>query len=287
MPAKRLCIRLSILVIFYMFLLAPLSADASGQIYTGMYGAWGWENFDSAFQLMHDNGFQLAVVGPNKDHLDMLQAKGMKGIVSFDVKVAATENSATWQMTLDNIKAKVTALKDHPAVFAWYLVDEPDVQNFPVVKVKEMTKLVRKIDPSKPLYTVLIKPEKWKKYFAHFDIIAEDKYIDKSTNSPEVVRDHIRRLKRDLMKLKLRKRVWAVLGALDLQHKSGISNYHRPTSQEFTTMVDIAMQEKVEGIMVYTLAFKNNSIYKDWNLPEQAPSLWEAVKMLPLRIPVN
>lgn len=256
-------------------------ASASETKYFGLYGAWALENMDDALAITKNNGFNLVVSGPNKAYLDKMQSVGVKALIAFDVKSTDYQNPSTWQQLLNRIRNNINSIKHHPAVFAWYLIDEPDIQNFSVEKVRELTDMVRSVDSSKPLYTVMVKPDKWEKYLPYFDIIAEDKYIDKSSNTPEVVRESLRQLKSDLRKNQLNKRVWAVLGALDLIHKSKLSTYHKPTPKEFEEMIRIACEEQVEGIMVYTLAFKNNTVYKDWNLIKDDPLLWKAVKKVP------
>jgi endo-1,4-beta-mannosidase len=256
-----------------------MQAQMAKQIYTGMFGAWAYDSADAAFQLMKNNGFQLAVV--NTYHLDKAQQYGLKGIVAFSLTKDMAADDAKWQEFLNTLKSSISQYKNHPAVFAWYPVDEPELQGIPIDKIKTVKNLIKSIDQNHPIFTVMNKPELWVKYLPYFDIIAEDKYLDYATNTPEVVRESIKRLKADLKSLNMNKPVWAVIGALDLRKKVGPSSYHKPTPEEFNKMVDIALQEGAAGILVYTLAFKNFPLFSDWNLPKDDPVLWETVRKLP------
>jgi len=276
------CRRLQcVLVISLLFLIVPasLQAQMTKQIYTGMFGAWAYDSVDAALQLMKNNGFQLAVV--NTYHLDKAQQYGLKGIVAFSLTKDMATDDTKWKEFLDTLRTSISRYKNHPAVFAWYPIDEPELQGIPIDKVKTVSNLIKSIDQNHPIFTVMNKPDLWVKYLPYFDVIAEDKYLDYATNTPEVIRGSIKKLKADLKSLNMNKPVWAVIGALDLKKRVGSSSYHKPTSEEFNQMVDIALQEGAAGILVYTIAFKNNPLFLDWNLPKDDAVLWEIVRQLP------
>jgi hypothetical protein len=46
-------------------------------------------------------------------------------------------------------------------------------------------------------------------------------------------------------------------------------------------MVNIALDENVNGILVYTMTAINSHDYQDWILPVSDPKLWDAVRNLP------
>jgi hypothetical protein len=49
-------------------------------------------------------------------------------------------------------------------------------------------------------------------------------------------------------------------------------------------MTNIALEEKADAVLVYTLSFKNVEGYKDWKLPQDDVLLWEAVKKIPGKV---
>eukprot|EP00939_MAST-03C_sp_MAST-3C-sp1_P000398 g398.t1 len=56
--------------------------------------------------------------------------------------------------TLNNLTAIVERFKSHPALFAWYLADEPDGQGIDPSLLKPKYDLIKKIDPAHPISMV-------------------------------------------------------------------------------------------------------------------------------------
>ena len=258
------------------------------KIYTGIFGLWAWGDWDDALKIVKENGFDIAVGVSDKKVLDHAYALGLKCITDYGLKKEMLETDAGWKKYLEGLKAKVTELKDHPAVFAWYIVDEPDLHKIPIEKIKIMTDLVRSIDKTRPLFTVLTVPDKWHEYLPYFDIISIDPYLKKNpdgtTETPEKVREWIVKMRVDLDKPKLKRPLWVVLGAFEEKPRIPLlrrSPFKKPTPDDFNEMVNIALSEKVDGIFVWTLSFKDFPRYKDWRLPEDNPALWKAVRNTP------
>lgn len=273
--------------ILTLFFLSALAASVYGkEIQTGIYGLSASGNFSEAVKISSQNGFQLAVVAADKNQIDVLSNNNMKGLVAFWLKRETVNDEAKWQQFLITLRDKVLELKGHPAVFAWYVVDEPDGQALSIDKLSDLRIMIKLIDPVTPLFTVLDNPDKWAMYLPYFDIIAVDPYMRKkygSYDTPEVVRDWLKKVKSDQYKIKSAKPIWVVLGAFDARPKADDvrSNYKKPTPSEFRNMVDMSMAEGVEGILVYTYAFIENDRYSAWKLPSDDLLLWNEVRKLP------
>lgn len=254
-----------------------------------MFGLWAWGDWGDALKIVKDNGFDIAVGANSKTVLDKAHALGLKCIVDFGLTKETAEDKKKWQNYLNDLSTKVTELKDHPAVFAWYFVDEPDWQNIPIKKIEQIVNLIKSIDKTKPIFTVLTIPDRWNAYLPYFDIISIDPYLqnksDGNYEKPEKVREWIKKLRYDLNKLDIKKPLWVVLGAFEMKFKTAFQHktplFKKPTPEEFNEMVKIAISEKVEGILVYTLSFRDIPQYKDWRLPEDDTALWEAVRNIP------
>jgi len=276
-----LCILLCVVFCAYSFAVG----ENPKKIYTGIFGLWAWGDWDDALKLVKDSGFNIAVGVSTKALLDKADALGIKCIVDHGIRKEALRNEAAWQEYLTGLRTKVAALKDHPAVFAWYVVDEPDGNKIPHNKIKAAVECVRSIDKTKPIFTVLDNPKRWTEYLQYFDIISIDPYLrkkrDGSSDTPEKVRIWIRQMRSDLERSGMKKPVWVVLGAFRTKPRpsSAAENpYKECTPAEFREMAHIAMQEKADGILVWTLSFKNFPKYEDWNLVKDDPELWAAVK---------
>lgn len=283
-------------IFFPLFLSLPfyVHAGESLKIHSGLFGLWAWGDMNEALQMVKNNGFDIFVGSPQKDELDKAYKLGLKSVVALGLTKEIADNETRWMKYMEDLKGKITGLKDHPAVFAWYVVDEPDWQNIPTDKIRIICDAIRAIDKKKPLGTVLSKSDKWGDYLSYFDIIAIDPYLKKRPDGtheqPQKVGEWIRKIRSDLKKAGLSKPVWVVLGAFDLKNRSfngQKANYHRPTPEEFNEMVRNALREQVEGILVFTLAKKGDPVYEDLRLPDDDPALWAAVRRMPYLVGNN
>lgn len=275
------------ILLFSIFFPAVTCAE---KINVGMYGIWAYKNTDKAFNLLEENGFNIASGVGGLDLLNKAHKYKIQCLVGTSTQ--ATEDivndQGRWKKYLEEVRRQVEKLKDHPAVFAWYFLDEPTWHKVPVSKIKAMNRMIRSIDEKHPIYTVLSTPESWQPYLPLFDIIGIDPYLkaDKSIPDykPEIVRDWIRKIKKDLNGVKGKKpAIWCVLGAFDAKPKKifAAPYFRKPEPHEYKKMVELALSEKVDGIMIYTLAYKNSAHYTDWQLPADDPKLWEVVRKTP------
>lgn len=267
------------IVLLFIICTSTKQATAANKVYTGMFGVYAWESRDDALKLIKSNGFDIAIA--NTEDIPTLNKIGLKGIIAFSLTKDIYNDKIKWNKFINNLKKQVEMHKDNPSVFAWYLVDEPELQEIPLDAIATMRNIVLAIDKTHPLFTVMNDPTKWKKYLPYFDIVAEDKYLDRPSDTLESVRDRILKLKTDIKNMNLKISVWSVIGALDLRRKDMRTKSRRPTPTEFIKMVDISLQEDVGGILIYTLSFKSSQLFYEWNLPKDDPLLWDTVKTTP------
>ena len=69
---------------------------------------------------------------------------------------------------------RVSALRDHPAVLAWYICDEQEVSMVPRIRARR--ELVEKLDPKHPVWIVLYQAPQIRSYMGAFDVIGTDPY---------------------------------------------------------------------------------------------------------------
>ena len=292
--AKKLVVGLTryamhrmIVYIILASLMMPNNVYAGTTMYTGLFGLWSWDNWNEALQIVKDNGFNIAVEVPVKQHLERAQQLGLQCLVGMGITKEIVNDENRMKKYLDSVRQKVTEFKGHPAVYAWYIADEPDLQEIPVEAIKIVHDLIRSIDRGKPLFAVLTVPEKWSAYLPYFDIISIDPYLKKKMDgtheAPQKIKQWLQKLRDDLKKQDMKKPVWVTLGAFELKPKDTSARFlfERPTPGEFRDAVDMALGEKVEGILVYTLGFPGGATNAGWNLPRDAPELWNEVKKLP------
>jgi Glycosyl hydrolases family 2, TIM barrel domain len=95
-------------------------------------------------------------------------------------------NNKSKKFNLKNIKKVVEALKDHPALFMWTLIDEPEIRKIPVEEVKRAYDLVKSIDPNHPIQTNLCNPDLFNYYSGTSDIASYDRYPYPYINLSEI-----------------------------------------------------------------------------------------------------
>lgn len=103
--------------------------------------------------------------------MDRCAAVGMK--VHYHVNdlgvQAATEGK--WEA----LRAEVEAFRDHPALLAWYLADEPD-SGVPFAVLEEARRFIRNLDPYHPVTLVLMAADRVGDYRGGADILMGDPY---------------------------------------------------------------------------------------------------------------
>lgn len=72
------------------------------------------------------------------------------------------------------LRKMVSEIGDHPALFAWYLVDEAPVRFVP--NIRAVNELLHELDPDHPTYTVTDKPKDILSLLPCFDVVGVDPY---------------------------------------------------------------------------------------------------------------
>ncbi|MDH7569298.1 MAG: hypothetical protein QHJ73_06900, partial [Armatimonadota bacterium] len=107
-----------------------------------------------------------------REYLDRCAAVGLK--VHFDIRPIAQQRPSPekWQ----RLREWVDAVKEHPALLAYYLCDEPDGQNIPAERLEEAYRFVKELDPYHPITIVLMGTGPAKEYQGAMDILMHDPY---------------------------------------------------------------------------------------------------------------
>jgi hypothetical protein len=248
----------------------------------GMYGTWGK---DSKYYMtvLKDNGFQIAV----STDVEYASKLGLKCLYPLWLTKEIANDPDRWEIFLLRLRNTVEKYKDNHTIVGWYVTDEPDWQQISVAKIKAATELIKSIDKNTPTFVVLTMPNAWRNYLPYFDMIAIDPYLDRSNKyrgkEIDKVADWIKYLKSDLTRLHLNKPIWVVLGAFELRSKVSYQNsaFVKPKPDEFMKMVNIAIKENVNGILVFSLTVLEDSKYFEWNLIRDDPFLWDTVRNVP------
>jgi hypothetical protein len=82
----------------------------------------------------------------------------------------------TKQEKLEMLRREVEMFRDHPALLAWYIADEPDGRSLPADSLIEAYKLIKELDPYHPVSLVLNSPRKAAEFRDVTDIVMTDPY---------------------------------------------------------------------------------------------------------------
>ena len=105
-----------------------------------------------------------------KVHYNLLSVTGGGGVGSKIAGLTEKEKN-------DRLLKEIDAFKDHPALLAWYIADEPTGNNMPPDSLLKIYKIIRKADPCHPVSVVFMAPfMSSKKYAECLDIVMADPY---------------------------------------------------------------------------------------------------------------
>lgn len=200
-------------------------------------------NLMSPYQRIEDSTYYLrkaymdrcAELGM-KVHYNLLSVSGGGGVGNG----RAILDKATKLRLLEN---EIALFKDHPALLAWYIADEPDGQGVKPESLTEYYQLIKKLDPYHPVSIVFINPEAAKKYTAVMDIVMADPYPIPNGNVLEAEKA-IRNLYETFL---YRQQVWVVPQAFG----GGEFWQREPSRQELRAMTWLSVLAGARGVQYF------------------------------------
>lgn len=127
---------------------------------------------NQGFNLVQCYGGDPNPVESIQQHLDACAKVGLWGTVAlFNNRYLAPGD----HFDLDHIREVVERFRNHPAVWGWDLIDEPEVSMTPE-KVAEAARLIRQLDPNHVVWVNLCQPDKATAYLESQDLWSFDSY---------------------------------------------------------------------------------------------------------------
>ena len=103
-----------------------------------------------------------------KVHYQLLRVAGGGGVGGADADEAGE--------LVDLLRSEVMAFRDHPALLAWYISDEPTGHNTPPQALQRSYDTVRELDPYHPITIVFMAPTRAHEYAGVMDVVMTDPY---------------------------------------------------------------------------------------------------------------
>lgn len=227
----------------------------------GLYGVDRIEDLSVAKEA----GFDVVVGPASRPYFDAAHELGMRVFAfpgtsagpSFDTNAAARA---------------VASLDRHPALFAWYLVDEPDFNHIHPAWVLQARRSLRRMRARAPLAVVFQHGAEVSDYREAGDLLMVDRY-PVAWQPLSVFEQHVRMAQRSAGG----KPFYAILQAFDwsaFPHLlPGESGFREPTFQELRCMTYGALVQRAQGLFYYS--YRANR----WQL-DQHPELWASLKRI-------
>ncbi len=200
---------------------------------------------EEAIQRVAADGFNLIVNGGRDPlYLRRAEAAGLK-VIPY--------------IRHDHMAADVARVGRSPAVAAWYLQDEPDLNEMPPETYAELADLLRDEDPARPIYLTVWSPAHYERYVDEADIFAPNPYpiIHENPDLNDLrivgaVLDAARRAAGD-------RPVWAILQAF---HAEPVWP-RQPAPEELRAMVFIALNHGASGVIYFSWKSGGRPIVED------------------------
>lgn len=197
--------------------------------------------------------------------LDLCQAHGMKLMagcahpycaVTLPSEAEEREHAlAAWQ---ERVRPNVEAWRDHQALLAWYLLDEPSSVAMPVADLRDQYRYLKKLDARHPLVVASCAATDMQ-YARALDVIAPDPYpIETGVPLRELV-PRIRPLKAVAQGVPPMPQTWAVI-----QICQWVEGRRLPSEQEMRLLALSALSQGVTGLLFYEFQ----------NYPDREPAHW-------------
>ncbi|HRU04247.1 MAG TPA: hypothetical protein P5137_00570 [Candidatus Brocadiia bacterium] len=217
--------------------------------------------------------FPIGLYDVPLEALDQAAAAGFNTIVNGDkdnpaylARCEALGLRLVPYVRLGAIEQDTSRAAGQRALWAWYLFDEPDINQWPADKIAAGFEALRKADPSRPIFLVVWAPPRYAEFMSSCDVFGVTPYpivkLDARENDLRRVGCWLDAARRQADG----RPVWAILQAFWAE-----PHWPRnPTAQEWRAMVYIAVNHGASGLVAF--GYKSG----DQPLPCHKP-LWEAI----------
>lgn len=125
---------------------------------------------EGPFNIVHNYDFEEKFDSVKiYQYLEESLNSGLKTLLGLERDAVKSMDSAA-------IRKCVRAFKDHPALGAWYLSDEPDLRGISPDKCRYICNLIRELDPNHPIIFTIALADSYQAYINIADVMFIDPY---------------------------------------------------------------------------------------------------------------
>lgn len=215
-------------------------------------------------RVVREAGFNLVAGSAEKGYLDAARGFGLKVLASPHTSAGKGFNASA-------ARGAIKTFDSHPALWAWYLIDEPDLNEIPPEDVIKANRFIKNLHGIKPTALVVYSGYSSLHYANITDIMMIDRYPIPwlpLANFPQ----HVRMTRLALGK---KKPLIAVIQAFDWHYYRELlpqeKDFRPPTYEELRCMTYCALAQRANGLFYY--AYDGGG----WKMSEH-PDVWDALK---------
>jgi hypothetical protein len=191
---------------------------------------------------------------PSKGTLDLAQAHGLKVIASVKNAYFGTDASMpaikSQEDELPFVKSHVEALRDHPALLAWYINDELPLDMLD--RLAAHRQWIEDLDPNHPAWVVLYQVDQIREYLPSYDVIGTDPYPIPD-RPPATAGEYARKMTAALCGSRAMWQVPQVFNWANYQKdEAKKAQFRAPSLEEMRSMAWQSIAEGATGIVFYS-----------------------------------
>ena len=206
-----------------------------------------------------------------REYLDACQRHDLRAFIGFDR--GNHTGSGLVQGNLDHVAKRIGALRDHPALLAWYLFDEPDLghQYVPPDRLRALYEFIKALDPHHPVIVTFANDNAVARYPTAYDVHWTQVY-----GGTDYVRSRIETHRPALGETPLQ----AILTCYDRRQSAAMKAGEAPDEAAFAHK-----PEKLRADVWMALALRSSGLAwwwmgdggKQWLTAADVPTAWEAL----------
>jgi hypothetical protein len=216
-------------------------------------------------QTIQEAGFNVVAGRADKKYLDAARDLRLKVLASPGTSAGKGFNATLARRT-------IASFDSHPALWAWYLVDEPDLNAISPDDVKNANQYIKNLPGIKPTALVVYNGYSSLHYANITDLMMVDRYPIPWLPLANF-QQHVRMTR---LALGQKKPLIAVIQAFDWTYYRELvaeeKNFRPPTYEELRCMTYCALAQRANGLFYY--AYSDD---KRWKMSEH-PEVWDSLK---------
>ena len=199
--------------------------------------------------------------------LNLCQKAGLKALIggsqpySLSVPLPVEGRERALEAIKEQLRANMSAWKNHPSLIAWYLHDEPAYAQIPVQDMQDIYRFMKTQDTRFPIFFPSSSPTDVQ-YRYTADVIAPDPYPVEQKMPLHSVAHYMDMIKAGQTGNPPMPQVWAVI-----QIGQWVENIREPSVEEIRLLAMLALTRDAKGLMFYS----HNSF------PERNPKHWQDI----------